>query len=588
MQRSRCGLDLAQWLPCVLLVSCAATPTDPEVRAPWGSPPPALLRLPAGTVLRLLPASGSGTTLPEVQVGGLWRVAMQQSAHFDVASGVEDGPAAHALQLHADLPAQGPATWTTTLMREGQANLPVAAARGPRSAVGALLDELAWRTRAALGEDSAGLLAAPVSCTLAYSNDAACVRLTERGLGQLMDGKVAAAQGLLRQAREHDGACPVTLLHLAATLANRPTAADRTEAARIAREAIGYADRLTPVVGHQLARTFRLAIDDDAGLLELGLAYRRDRPHDPHGRYTEALAQVRLLHYDRALPLLENLRRRWPSNPMVCYQLAFARLARNDGEGALEALQAAGERLPRRALVRPRALALFHAGRHAELRKFLSGLRAEPGVAGTAAEHEVLRMQASHELLAGDRAAAIRLLTESLDWVRRRGSQLTAKTLAVAEDGEVLARLGATTELRHAVDGFLGLGQLPPAFANAVTFLGGLLDVQRGSDVRAALATLEKSTDSVWHSQLLAANHHRRGELRDEAAALQRAAQASGTALVHASYARVLATAGQQDLAQQWSTRVQQLLLSFDQRAPRDHPLMTPGRALAYLATKRD
>jgi hypothetical protein len=193
-------------------------------------------------------------------------------------------------------------------------------------------------------------------------------------------------------------------------------------------------------------------------------------------------------------------------------------------------------------------------------------------------------MQASHALLIGDRKLAIQKLAESLAWVRGRSSTLQRHALDVAEDGEVLARLGATEVLIQAIGGFQQLGQLPPAFANVLTYLGGLLSIAANETPTRALATLEKSHDTVWHNQLQAALHHHRGELDAETKALERAVDSSRSSLLQASVARALDTAGKKSDAHKVSAHIRKTLLSFDQRQLYQHPLMTPGRAMAFLA----
>ena len=113
-----------------------------------------------------------------------------------------------------------------------------------------------------------------------------------------------------------------------------------------------------------------------------------------------------------------------------------------------------------------------------------------------------------------------------------------------------------------------------------------LIQVHRDQNPKQALATLEKSHERVWHSQLQAAVHHRRGELDAEIRALERAVGGSSSPLLQANVARALEAAGKKDDARVVSDHVRRNLLAFDQRKPYEHPLMTPGRALAYLATK--
>ena len=541
--------------------------------------------LPAGTRIGLPETrftSLSGNP-PRYLVDGLWRVAMRQSVRFDVAAGVESCSSPTAVELHLD---SDSLTFTTTLTRAGQAPIPLAAVaevEGQPARPGPALDRLAVRTRRALGET---IRVRPVACTGAYSATQPCVRFTEMGIERFVDGEFGVALKLLEQARSHDGGCPLTLLHLAVLTANLGGEANERRAFHIVREALAYKNRLTPSVEHRLARVMLLVNRDDDKLLELGQTFRRDRPFDPHGMYSEALAHNKSGRHREALPVLTTLARRWPRIAGVGYQLCYARLATGDAEGALAALDAARKGFLPNAIVRLEAMALYHAKRHEELRRYLRSVRRRSGVKNTPAEHEILRMQASHALLTGDNKAAIANLAESLAWVRQRRSQLSQYAVIVAEDGEVLSRLGGDAELTRAIAGFQELGQLPPAFANVMTYLGGLVAVQRGGKAVKALATLVKATDTVWHSQLTAAVHHRRGELSAETRALRRAVLSSAHPLLYATFARVLDAAGKHDESRKLSAFVRKTLLSFDQRWPREHPLMTPGRAMAFLAAR--
>jgi len=111
--------------------------------------------------------------------------------------------------------------------------------------------------------------------------------------------------------------------------------------------------------------------------------------------------------------------------------------------------------------------------------------------------------------------------------------------------------------------------------------------VLRKEPTSQALATLEKSHDTVLHGQLQAAVFRRSGHLKAETAALKRVLSSSADPLAYASYARALHNAGRREQSTQMIIYIRQRLLSFNQRSPHEHPLMTPGRAMAYLATRR-
>ena len=571
-------------LLALLGAACEAPPRVTPAASRLPNPVAHKVQLSAGSLLNLRPATiGPGQeSLTKVYLDALWRVAVMQSPHFDGADGADAGDSPLKIELHYQ-PANR--RLTTTLARPSQPPIPLAAVRVEE--IGRAIDVLAWQTRAALGERVRAAPIAPLPCTAAYSADPDCVRLTESGLEHLTQGHHPTAIRKFREARRHDPACPITLLHLAASLANRPDPKSREEAQRTAREALGFDSRLTLNTQHRLARVLLLTTNADARLMELGQQFRRDRPHDPHGRFTVAQARCRLGHYPKALELLKALRTRWPRNAVVRYQLAFAMLATGAAKDALPVLEEASRGLPRATLARPLAMALYHTDHHKELRRFLSDLRREPGIRGSAAEREVMRMQASHALLTSQPKEAARYIAESFAWLRNSGPKLSRYALDVVEDGDVLARLGQHRVLADSIDGFLQLGQLPPAFANAITYLGGMLAVLREQPTARALATLEKSHDTVLHGQLQAAIFRHSGQLQAETAALKRVLSSTESSLAYASYARALQNAGEREKSTQTIDFLRRRLLSFNQRTPHDHPLMTPGRAMAYLATRR-
>lgn len=564
---------------------CSSLPGDPDhaartVQLRPEDVPQLRAALPRGTRIQLHGLSvtrpARSATQPSTEfVDGLWRVALRQSVRFDIAAGTENRASPSRILLQFDGAAK---IFTTTLERDGLPPVALAAVR--EAPTPNALDRLGYLTRVALGEDIASR---PIRCDTAYSPNKDCVRFTERGLERRKAGDARGALGYFERARSHDGGCALTLLHLAIEI-QRLGSAHATRASETALEALSIPHRLTPHTDHRIARVILALRRDDANLLKLGQDYQKERPHDPHGRYTTALALEKAGKHAAALPHLEELRDRWPGNPSVRYQLCFALLGTGDAETALEVLEEAKRQIPRGAIVRPYAMALYHSGKHDELKRYLTEWRRTRGVAGTPAEREIIRMQASHALLIGDRKLAIQKLAESLAWVRGRSSTLQRHALDVAEDGEVLARLGATEVLIQAIGGFQQLGQLPPAFANVLTYLGGLLSIAANETPTRALATLEKSHDTVWHNQLQAALHHHRGELDAETKALERAVDSSRSSLLQASVARALDTAGKKSDAHKVSAHIRKTLLSFDQRQLYQHPLMTPGRAMAFLA----
>jgi tetratricopeptide (TPR) repeat protein len=582
-------LQLLSLVPGALLgvaAGCAAPP-DPAAPQNHGRPPAAVRQVLApGTVVRLpavalAMAPDRENRIPLAFVHALLRESLRQSARLDLASGIEDDPGADHSILVTLNPTAG--HLTTTLARKGAPPIPLATATfSPEKPLPSLLhavDELALNTRRALGEQ---VRATPVQATLAYSASLQCVSLTEEARDQLARGKLRGAMARLRKARSEDGGCAFTLM-LLATVAN--ALGEPREAVRIADEALRLNHRLTPTTSHRLLRTYRLAMRDDRRLLVAGQVFGRERPYDPHGVYTEALALNLLGDSAAALPKLQTLARRWPENASVQFQLGYACLGTGRWEAALAAFEAARQRLPEPLTVRPLAMALFHAGKQEQLAGMLQRLAASPRVKAGPAFHEVLRMQAAQSILVKDLEAAAAFLLADLSWVRSHATDFDRYALEVAEAGEILARLGKNMELSVAIQGFLELPRLPPTFRAALTYMGGLVTVAENQKPEAAQAVLTKGGRETWSQKLAAANHRRRGELREEARALERAMGGTSDPLVLASYARVLLAAGEREKSERIAKELHKRLVSFDQRRPRQHPLMSPARAMAYVAT---
>lgn len=572
-------------------LSGCASPAPPVAGAWHESLPAAPIRhsLAPGTIVRLaavqhVAAQDQAARILPGFVQAVLRESLRQSTHLDLAAGIEDDPTAvYTLVVNLSSTA---GHLTSTLRRKGKAQIPLAAATfSPAEPVRSLLraiDTLALQARQALGER---VQVAPVKAALAYSGSVRCVSLTEEGRTLLAAGKLRAALKVLRRARAEDGGCAFTLM-LLATVANALDS--KNEALRIANEALRLNHRLTPNTTHRLVRAHWWAMQDDRKLLEAGLVFRRERPFDPDGAYTVALALNLLDRGAEALPKLRALSNRWPENASVQLQLGYACLATGQPEAALAAFESAARRLPEPLTVRPMAMALFHAGRHDQLAAMLQQLAQSPVVKDGPALHEVLRMQAAQAILVDDRDAAARHLLADLAWVRANATDFNRYTLHVAEAGEILARLGRNQELLLAIQGFQQLARLPSTFRAALTYLGGLVTVARNQKPGAAQAVLTKGGREIWGLKLAAANHRRRGELREEARALERAMGGTSDPLVLASYARVLLAAGEREKSERIATALHRHLVSFNQRRPRDHPLMSPARAMAYVATAPD
>ncbi|MHC4514944.1 MAG: tetratricopeptide repeat protein [Planctomycetota bacterium] len=576
------------------------TPATQPTAAGWHNSRPAVSvrhALVPGTVVRLRPVqvvsaraggtkdSAKGTTkgLARFVHAGL-RESLRQSQQLDLAADVEDDPSAgHSILVHLH-PTAG--RITTTLVQTDAAPIALATTTfspaEPATALLTALDDLALDTRRALGEH---VRVEPVRAALAYSASVRCVTLTEDAIAELAKGQLHAGMASLRRARREDGGCAFTLM-LLATAAN--ALGDGQAALRIADEALRLSHRLTPTTTHRLVRTYRWTTGDNRKLLEAGQVFQRERPHDPHGIYTEALALNMMNQSTQALPKLRTLGARWPENASVQFQLGYALLATDQPEAALEAFELAQRRLPEPVVVRPRVMALFHAGKQKELARVLQGLATSPRVKDGPALHEVLRMQAAHAILTRDLDAAARFLLADLMWVRQHATSFDRYALEVAEAGELLARLGKHKELLLAIQGFQQLERLPPTFRAALTYLGGLVSVAQNQKPEAAQAVLAKDGRETWSQMLSAAHHRSRGELREEAQALERAMGGTSDPLVLASYARVLLAAGEREQSERIARELHKRLVSFDQRRPREHPLMSPAWALAYVATARD
>ncbi|MEE9127692.1 MAG: hypothetical protein V3U11_11185 [Planctomycetota bacterium] len=567
------------------LSGCTAPP-GPNQTAWHRSRPVVPVRhaLAPGTVVRLPQPRVVSEADPRIKPGfvhAVLRESLRQSRRLDLACDVEDDPAApYSILVHLH---PGAGRITTTLEQDGQAPISLAAVTVPPKELAqrllVALDDLALDTRRALGER---VTLAPVRAALAYSASARCVRLTEDAIAQLARGRLRAGVATLRQARKHDAGCAFTLM-LLATAAN--ALADHQNAMRIADEAMRLSHRLTPTTTHRLLRTYIWATPNDRKLLQAGLTFQRERPHDPHGLYTEALALNLMDQSAAARPKLQALAKRWPQNAAVQLQLGYALLATAQPEAALAAFETAQQRLPPWFTARPRALALFHAGKQKELARMLEQLARSPGVAKGPALHEVLRMQASHAILTRDLDAAARFLVADLAWVRQHATNFDRYALEVAEAGEILARLGKHRQVLQAIQGFQQVGRLPPTFRSALTYLGGLVTVAQNKRPDAAEAVLTRQGRETWGQKLRAAHHRGQGELQQEALALERAMGGTSDPLVLASYARVLLAAGEQEKSERIAAALRKSLVSFAQRRPQEHPLMSPARAMAYVAT---
>lgn len=542
--------------------------------------------LPAGTILRLLPISLDDADAERPALDGMWREAMRQSSHLDVAAGHEDCESPHAVALHLD----ASSGVLTASLRTTDGPRPLAVIDNALPAWPAALDRAAQAVRAALGDDpqQVGGGEPTRGVRQIYSAEVRAVLLVESALKEGAEGRLRGAIQGLQRARQADPGCTLTL----ALLAEAELDAGAHEKARsLAREALGYENRLSPTTRHRLARTMLLAQAREPGsmapermLLELARVGGEERPHDPQVRYTRALALNLASEFEQAAPLWRELRGRWPRSGTVAYHLALAELGLHQPLAALAALEAGASRMSRWQILLPRAMALSGAGRHIQLDRELTELAEEPAVRNSGLIHELRRMQAAHALLTGRKDAAARYLLEDLEWMRQRPTQLDRLALDLAEAGWVLARLGKTRELAPFVE---AIERLRPSktVRTVLTFLSGLIAVAENLPHEAAARSLEQEGQEVFSGVLHAAFHRREGRLLDEATALSRAALSSEDPLVLAGLARAMQQAGKLTEAAEVLDALRERLRRVDLRRLRDLPICSPGSALAMLAT---
>lgn len=579
-------------ISCVLCVAACAGPSAGPAPAPSAGPRAyaVVVTLPPGTLLRLpaLEVVAANAMDDAVLTNGLWREAMRASARFDIAAGIEDTTSTRSLVAHLD---PDTATLTTTLWEEGRPPTPLAAARlAPGDPAGAL-QALAQASRYALGETDLD----PVQpLRLVYSAERACVLATERALQAAATGDLPAARSHLDDARRADAGCTVTILAHAELLLRGN---DFARASRAAQDGLRLENRCSATTQHRLARVLLLAraalatggetAQLDQQLLALGEGAVHARPHDPHGRWTQAQALSLLGRFGAAEAILAALRPRWPAVTQLPYHHALALLGCDRPDEALTALDQAQENLAPMQTAIPRAIALWSARRSADLTRFLADLAARADVQSTALLHHVRRMQAAQAILEERGDAAATLLLTDLEWLRQRTSRLGQYADHLASTGHVLMLLGHAAEVARAVDAFERLPQVDEAARRALMFVGGLAAVATAPNAAAtAEASLSKEGASAWSLQLQAAACRERGELAEEARALVQAARLDTDPLLRASLARTLRTAGEAAQADQILTALRADLLRLDLRRLAAHPLLDPAHALALLATQ--
>lgn len=519
-------------------------------------------------------------------LGAWWREALAQTERFSVAPTATDGLVAVALtvdpreqRLRASL-------------RRGDRATPLATARygagSPTPGLLAAVDRLAWSARRALGEPARR----PLAVARVTSSDPRVVCAVEDAAALARTGAFGSAYASLKTARRRDGGAPFVLAPLAALELLR---GDARRAREVAREAAGYTARCSPTVQHQLARTLLLANaaleparagEVDRELRRLASVARRERPHDDEPRYTEALADNFLAEFERSRPLLEELRRRLPEHGFVAYHLGWACLGTGDARAAAAHLREAGRRLPTPWVILPWAIALYESGQHERLSALLTrALRDHGDRDHGGLRHQLLRMQAAHALLQGDRARARALLLEDLRWLTRHPLELDRRAGDFADAGAVLVRLGGEPELPLVV---AAVQKLPveAATRDAAAFVGGMYQVRTTGRRAARLEeTLGRDGDSAWSALLAAYAHERDGEVGAAQQALARAALLSSSPMTKALLAESLQAVGKAREAQLLRRTLASEMLSLNLRGRCQHPLFGPE--LAFAATLR-
>jgi tetratricopeptide (TPR) repeat protein len=581
-----------------LLIGCSligcSTPSNEGLAPtpqPLGFHQEVVSRLEPGTRVRLRPVQvtvpAPGTSIDTVLLGAGLRESLRLSSLLDVAAGIEDAPSPLALVPTVDLVA---GRLVLTLEWDGSASTPLCSVACDPERPTVAADELAARARIALGED---LRETPPPIADIYSASAECVRLTERSL-ELEPGG-ADLKEILERARRADPGCALTWNVLASSQLARGEPQAAISTARSALSAFGR--RLSPTTAHRLARVLLLAearvrgtpgtraVDEQ--LLALGTAFVEDRPHDPHGLYTTALAHSFLGRFDLSEPAFEELRARWPAIPWPEYHLVFARLGLGDGPGALEAADQIARDLPFETTFLPRALALFTSGELGELADLLQEAR-DRTPANSPFGLDVLRMQAALAVLRDRRDEATSALADSLEWLRQRPSLLPQRAVELAEAGEALVLLGAPPDLSLRLDAIRSVvwnGEA--AVVHALAYVEGIAAAARGDAEVAAIAagTLEQANRDGDAARVRAAIARAAGSAADEARELATVLRLNDTPLARASFARVLRELGRREEAEGVLRETREDLLRIDLRIPLQHPLLSPGQALAFLAT---
>ncbi|MGE3171247.1 MAG: tetratricopeptide repeat protein [Planctomycetota bacterium] len=581
-----------------LVAACAGGPsTGPDPVAPDRAVPVARA-LSAGSVVRLLPCEVRGA--PSVHadvVDGLLREALRQSEWLDIAAGpVAAPPVGPAIEVTVDGTDTGgftgrddgtPGGTATAFLLDGEQRRHLATALLAGRALPDVLDELAVHVRQALGDPAT---ATPLPVARIYSADAQVIAGCEAAIALVHDGRFADAMRRLETVRRRDGGAALVL----ETMASLASVSGDAERARdLAQEALALTARLGPTTTHRLLRTLLLAQASlqpslahrfDQELWRLAEVADRERPHDPEVRYTAGIALNFLGRFADAQAVLTQLTQRLPDHAGAAYHLGWAALGNGDPDVARAAFERAAVALPQNATVVPLAMSRYEAGDHDELRAWLADLAGEPAVRGSTAFHEVLRMQAAHELLCGDAAAAVECMFEDIAWLLAHPRVLELRSAELADTAETLVRLGHGARLRPLLTQVLD--RWPQTMvADAASYALGLVDASARDDRRPSVEDgLLRRGRTFWGESLAAFGHHRRGELAAEQQALGRAAQQSSNPLLKAALVANLRALGRTAEAEQLRATLREEMTRIDLRRRSQHPLLGPELAFAWLA----
>lgn len=577
MQRACMTILWTAWLG-----SCGAPVQVGETLVPRNVS--AVLGQSRGSVVRLLPCEGAPNTGATGEVAdGMLREAMRQSWWLDIAAGPVAAPEPEGVALRVRF---HEATKTVSI-RASADDVLLASARTDGRPLCDTMDELAVRARLALGDPVSD---PPIPLRRCYSADLDVVAACEAALDLLHEGRFRSASDRLSNVRRNDGACAFLLECVASAAAMR---GDARGARSAAQEALSLEQRLSPTTTHRLLRTLllaraatepQLATRYDEELSTLAKVGQQERPFDPEPKLTEGIACNFLAKFEDAFACLEPLSRRMPRHPAVQYHLGWAALGSGRPAIGAAAFAAAARWMPQESTVVPRAIALHEAGMHEALSSFLDELAREPAVRDGTAIHEVRRMQAAHELLRGDRNAAVQRAFEDLDWLSARPALLEQKAGELAELAETLVRIGEGKRLRPYLTAILDR-ETASSLADAASFGLAMADcAATNTRADAAEAGLRRKNKGFWADALTAFGCRQLGQLAAENQALGSAAAQSSSPLLAAALAQNLRAQGREEEASKLLAALRRDLKNIHLRRKIQHPLLGPELAFAWLA----